>query len=65
MPDDRLLGVQAGIWSEHLRDGRVFDALVLERLAAVAEQGWTDPASRSWDRFARALAAAGPARLFG
>ena len=65
VPDDRLLGVQAGIWSEHLRDGRVFDALVLERLAAVAEQGWTDPAARSWDRFARAVAAAGPERLFG
>ena len=59
----RLLGVQAGIWAEHLREGAMFDALVLERLAAIAEQGWTAPGERSWARFAAALGVAGPSRL--
>ncbi len=36
-----LVGVQACIWSEHVADIDVLDALVFPRLDAVAERGWT------------------------
>ena len=48
---ERLLGVQACIWSEPMKDRAVFDRLVFPRLSAVAETGWTRPDKKSWDRF--------------
>jgi len=51
----RLRGVQACIWSEPMTDRAVFDRLVFPRLSALAETGWTKPASKSWERF-KALA---------
>lgn len=36
-----LYGVQACIWSEHVVDADVLDALVFPRLDAVAERAWT------------------------
>ena len=50
----RLLGVQACIWSEPMTDRAVFDRLVFPRLSAIAETGWTEGARKSWPRFARA-----------
>ncbi|MBY5759998.1 beta-N-acetylhexosaminidase [Rhizobium leguminosarum] len=51
----KLLGIQACIWSEPMTDRAVFDRLVFPRLSALAETGWTKPSSKSWERF-RALA---------
>lgn len=48
---ERLLGVQACIWSEAMKDRAVFDRLVFPRLSAVAETGWTLPGRKSWSRF--------------
>ncbi|MGD9479876.1 beta-N-acetylhexosaminidase [Shinella sp. G-2] len=48
---ERLLGVQACIWSEPMGDRAVFDRLVFPRLSAVAETGWTRPEQKSWARF--------------
>ena len=50
----RLLGVQACIWSEPMTDRAVFDRLVFPRLSAIAETGWTDATRKSWQRFASA-----------
>jgi hexosaminidase len=36
-----LYGIQACIWSEHMSDLDVLDALVFPRLDAIAERGWT------------------------
>lgn len=47
----RLMGVQACIWSEPMTDRAVFDRLVFPRLSAIAETGWTPAASKSWERF--------------
>ncbi len=49
---DRLRGVQCCIWSEPMRDRRVFERLVFPRLSAVAETGWTAPSRKSWKGFA-------------
>jgi hexosaminidase len=49
---ERLLGVQACIWSEPMNDRAVFDRLVFPRLSAVAETGWSPPAARDYPRFA-------------
>lgn len=46
----RLLGVQACIWSEPMLDRAVFDRLVFPRLSAIAETGWSR--SKSYERFA-------------
>lgn len=46
-----LLGVQACIWSEPMRDRAVFDRLVFPRLSAIAETGWTPPAAKRYQRF--------------
>ncbi len=52
----RLRGVQCCIWSEQLRDRRVFRSLVFPRLSAVAETGWSAAESKDWRRFAAAVA---------
>jgi hexosaminidase len=38
-----------------MTDRAVFDRLVFPRLSALAENGWTRPEAKSWERF-RALA---------
>lgn len=38
---DRLIGVQACIWGEHIADLDVLNTLVFPRLDAVAERAWT------------------------
>ena len=50
----RLLGIQACIWSEPMTDRAVFDRLVFPRLSAIAETAWTQGARKSWARFASA-----------
>ena len=46
-----LLGVQAGIWSEHLRDMDRLRDMVHPRLSAVAEAGWTPAGAKDAGRF--------------
>lgn len=47
----RLMGVQACIWSEPMTDRAVFDRLVYPRLSAIAETGWTASGRKDWQRF--------------
>jgi len=49
---DRLKGVQACIWSEHLISRDLFNHMVFPRLSAIAEAGWTKPENKNWLRFA-------------
>lgn len=49
--EQNILGVEAAMWSETLRNiGAVF-YLALPRLPAVAEVGWTPQVTRSWESF--------------
>ncbi len=54
LPDGpgRLIGVQAGIWTEHLNTVARLNDMLFPRLSAVAEAGWTPQAGRDWPRFA-------------
>lgn len=60
---EKLMGVQACIWSEPMSDRAVFDRLVFPRLSAIAETGWTAPEGRDFRRFS-ALAGLMP-NLYG
>ena len=60
---EKLMGVQACIWSEPMTDRAVFDRLVFPRLSAIAETGWTPADKRDWTRF-EALAGLMP-NLYG
>ncbi|HJQ09939.1 MAG TPA: beta-N-acetylhexosaminidase [Gemmatimonadaceae bacterium] len=51
VPESSIVGVEAPMWSETLRNiGAVF-YLALPRMPAVAEIGWTPQATRSWESF--------------
>jgi hexosaminidase len=51
-----VLGVQANIWTEHIRTEERVEWMALPRAAAVAEIGWTPPERRHWGEFLQRLA---------
>ncbi|MTH76979.1 beta-N-acetylhexosaminidase [Paracoccus aestuariivivens] len=54
LPDDavgRLVGIQAGVWSEMLDSRERWNAMVFPRLSAIAESGWTARSAKDWQRF--------------
>jgi hexosaminidase len=51
-----VLGLQANIWTEHIRTEERVELMTLPRAAAVAEVGWTAPARKDWSGFLRRLA---------
>lgn len=48
---EKLLGIQACIWSESMTDRLIFDRLIFPRLSALAESAWTQTSRKSWERF--------------
>ncbi|HEY2398769.1 MAG TPA: family 20 glycosylhydrolase, partial [Steroidobacteraceae bacterium] len=58
-PDHRqhILGLQANIWTEHIRTEERVQYMTFPRAAAVAEVGWSPADSLSWDGFLRRLPA--------
>jgi hexosaminidase len=64
--ESNIVGVEAPLWSETVRNISAVFYLVAPRLPAVAEVGWTPQASRNWDDFKLRLAAQAPRwRLLG
>jgi hexosaminidase len=51
-----VLGVQANLWTEHIRTEERVAWMAFPRAAAVAELGWSQPDRRGWDDFQRRLA---------
>lgn len=51
----RLLGVQANVWTEFIRDERRLEYMVFPRLLAVAETAWAGERRRGWEDFERRL----------
>lgn len=47
----RYLGVQANFWTEWVEEASIVQYLMLPRLAAVAEAGWTPQERRKYDDF--------------
>ena len=51
-----VLGLQGNLWTEYVPNGPWVEYMLWPRATALAEVGWSDPASRSWKDFARRLA---------
>jgi hexosaminidase len=50
-----VLGLQANVWTEHIRTEERVELMTLPRAAAVAEVGWTAPERRDWNSFLQRL----------
>jgi hexosaminidase len=57
---ERVLGVEAQLWSETLRDIDDIEFMAFPRMPGVAEVGWSPASARNWDGFRRRLAAQQP-----
>jgi hexosaminidase len=55
-----VLGVEADLWTETVSSTADMDYMVFPRLPAVAEAGWSSPATHDWAAFRARLAAQGP-----
>jgi hexosaminidase len=59
--DERdIVGVEAALWSETIRNITAAEFLAMPRLPALAEVAWTPQAVRNWESFRDRLAAQGP-----
>jgi hexosaminidase len=52
-----ILGVQANVWTEHIRTEQRVEYMTFPRAAAVAEVGWSAPQRLDWDGFLARLPA--------
>lgn len=50
-----ILGLQANIWTEHIRTEERVEAMAFPRAAAVAEIGWSPATARDWTGFVQRL----------
>jgi hexosaminidase len=51
-----VLGLQANVWTEHIRTEERVQLMTLPRAAAVAEVGWTSSGRKDWSGFLQRLA---------
>ncbi|WP_153040553.1 family 20 glycosylhydrolase [Actinoplanes sp. TFC3] len=58
--ENAILGVEAPLWSETLRNLDNIEFMAFPRLPAIAELGWSPPATHDWQSFATRLGAYGP-----
>jgi hexosaminidase len=52
-----VLGVQANLWTEHIKTDERLQWMALPRAAALAEVGWSEPSRRDWADFLERLVA--------
>jgi len=52
-----ILGLQANVWTEHIRTDDRFERMAFPRAAAVAEIGWSPAAGHDWASFVNRLPA--------
>lgn len=55
-----IIGVEAPLWSETVRNITAAQFLVMPRLPAIAELGWTPQSARSWEEFRERIAGHAP-----
>ncbi|HEY2064644.1 MAG TPA: beta-N-acetylhexosaminidase [Gemmatimonadaceae bacterium] len=58
--ETQIVGVEAPIWSETLRNIGAVEYLAMPRLPAAAEVGWTQQSARDWASFRERLATHAP-----
>jgi hexosaminidase len=57
VPERNILGVESALWTESIRNITAAEYLLMPRLPAVAEVGWTPQAVRSWESLRTRLVA--------
>ncbi|SCL22388.1 hexosaminidase [Micromonospora inyonensis] len=60
VPAEAVLGVAAPLWTEYVTSRAELEYMLLPRLPALAELGWSPRATHDWAGFRRRLAAQGP-----
>ena len=60
LPESAVLGVEAPLWSETLRNLDHIEFMAFPRLPAIAELGWSPASTHDWTSFASRLGAYGP-----
>ena len=50
-----ILGAQANMWTEYIEDFSKLEYMLLPRLAAISEVGWTSPEHKEWSDFTSRL----------
>lgn len=66
LTESSILGVEAPLWSETIKNLNAAQYLLMPRLPALAEVGWSATAQRSWEGFRTRIAAHAPRwRLLG
>lgn len=48
---NKIIGVQANLWTEYMPTEEHLEYMIYPRLLALAEVGWSEPTQKSWDRF--------------
>lgn len=51
-----ILGAQANVWTEYMKNPRKVEYMIFPRLSALSEVLWSSSAGRSWDEFEKRLA---------
>lgn len=51
----RILGVQANMWTEYVPDGKQVEHMVLPRMCALSEVAWSSSGKRNYDQFVERL----------
>jgi hexosaminidase len=52
-----IVGVQANVWTEHIRTEDRVETMLFPRVAAIAETAWSPQSARGWDGFANRVPA--------
>ncbi len=52
---NRIMGIQANVWTEYIPNFRHVEYMVLPRMAALSEVQWCDPATKDYDAFSKRL----------
>jgi hexosaminidase len=66
VPEQSVMGVEAPLWSETVQNITAAEYMVVPRLPAIAEVGWSPASLRSWESFRTRVAAHAPRwRLLG
>ncbi|QOC90812.1 beta-N-acetylhexosaminidase [Micromonospora craniellae] len=60
VPAEAVLGVEAPLWTESVTNLAEIEFMLLPRLPAIAELGWSPQGTHDWEGFRRRLAQHGP-----
>lgn len=56
LPKDKIIGIEAPLWSETITNSNEIDFLAFPRLTGYAEIGWTKANNRNWQSYKERLA---------